>query len=226
MADVEPNADRTGAGLAASRAMGVTAILFAVLFVVGATLPGATPDYDAADAEWVDWFDDSGNRMAMVIGMFLVLVAALALLVFIALAVSKLRSRLPASSPVVALVSVSGVATAVLLVVANLTISSSAAALTFAPDHDQVPSGELLKALDNLGIGMLLLGVGWSAVLFVASFAWAARTTQMLPSWLTVAGFVAAVLLLLSPAFLPLVVFPLWILVAGIVLLVRPPAGD
>ena len=40
----------------------VSGIAFAVLFVAGIFLGTDTPDYDAADSEWTDWFNDSGNR--------------------------------------------------------------------------------------------------------------------------------------------------------------------
>jgi hypothetical protein len=52
------------------RAAALSGLAFGILFVVGfLMLAGDTPDYTAADQEWIDWADDneSGNRIAVLL---------------------------------------------------------------------------------------------------------------------------------------------------------------
>lgn len=205
-----------------SRGLGAAAIAFAILLPLGAVLGGDQPEYDAADQEWIAWFADGGNLDAAIIGMFIVMASVLALIAFTAMAATELRRRLPDDSSIASVTLISGTAAAVFAAIANLTINATSAALQFAPGYDHVPSVDLLKALDNLGVGVLLVGTGWTGALFIAALSWGARSTQLLPGWLTTIGLIAAVVLVLSPAFIPFFAFPVWMLVAGIVLTVRP----
>src|SRR3989337_797662 len=70
----------------------LSGIAFAVLFIVGMLLGSDTPDPDAPDAEWTAWFDDSGHRTLQVVAMFLMVLAALALVVFITGLAHRLRA--------------------------------------------------------------------------------------------------------------------------------------
>lgn len=202
------------------RNIGFVGIVFVVLWVLGFFLAIDTPDYDAANSEWVDHFADEDNRATMILGAFSFVLAGLALVWFVALAYESLRSREAdehdAPPP---LLLASGVATAAFQVVGIMIVASMAAALSFAPDFDVVPNGELLKVVEQIGIGLLLVPGGWSAALFVAALSMAARNRGMLPSWLTTAGFVVAVLLLASVAFIPFFLFPLWMIVVSIVII-------
>lgn len=199
------------------RQIGIVGVVFVVLFVAGFLLGSGTPAYDAPDQEWTEWFDDDGNRTAAIIGGLLAVLASLALIGFSALVATVLRDLDRRTAA--ALVLTSGTAAAVLLAVGTLIASSMAAALTFAPDYDEIPSAELLKAIEQIGIGIWLVGGGWTAGLFTAAVSAGARGTALFAGWLVTAGFVVAALLLLSFFFLPLLLFPLWMLVVSILLL-------
>jgi hypothetical protein len=63
------------------RLLALSGIVFAVLLVFGWFLSGGdAPDFTAADQDWMDWADE--NRVRSRIGLFLVLLAGMALLFF------------------------------------------------------------------------------------------------------------------------------------------------
>ena len=55
----------------------------------------------------------------------------------------------------------------------------------------------------------------------LATISIAALRSRVLPRWLCIAGEAAAVILLFSVLFLPMVVLPLWVVAASVVLLSR-----
>ncbi|MDX6216276.1 MAG: hypothetical protein QOG99_1860, partial [Frankiales bacterium] len=75
--------------------------------------------------------------------------------------------------------------------------------------------------LDNIGQALLLVAGALSAGAFIASASHAARRSVVFPGWLTAVGYVVAVLQLAGALFFPFALFPLWVLVASIVLLIR-----
>jgi hypothetical protein len=70
----------------------VSGIAFAVLFVLGMILGRDTPAGDASDEEWLQWFDDSGNRWQQIIAAVVLTLAAAALVVFVAHLVDRLAA--------------------------------------------------------------------------------------------------------------------------------------
>lgn len=204
-----------------ARNMGFVGVVFVVLWVLGFFVGSDTPDYDATDQEWISWFADADNRGAMVLGAFSFVLSGLALVWFVALAYESLRTRTAEQDAPPALLLVSGAATAIFQTLGVMIASSMGAALSFAPDFDTVPSADVLRSTEQIGIGILLVPGGWSAALFVAALTMAARRTAMLPGWLTTAGFVVAALLLASVAFIPVLLFPLWMLVVSVVIIQR-----
>jgi hypothetical protein len=86
-----------------------------------------------------------------------------------------------------------------------------------------LPAGDIAQQLEGLGFGTLLIPGALAAGVFVAAASAACRQVGALPAWLTIAGFVVAVLQLIGVFFLPFALFVLWVLVASIVLLARTP---
>jgi hypothetical protein len=78
---------------------------------------------------------------------------------------------------------------------------------------------DLARQFDNTGFAVLLVAGALAAGAFTATASYAARRDAILPGWLTVAGYVVAVLQLAAGLFFPFVLFPLWVLVVSIVLL-------
>lgn len=200
----------------------IAGMAFAVLFVAGLLTSAGTPDYDAPPQEWADWYTDSGNRGMQVISMLLLVLSALSLLVFAAGLYRRLRSfSLDRHGwPLVALAA--GVVLATLITVSAVAMSTVSAAMEFSPTDFPVPGADVAQVLEQLGFGVLLLGGGWAAALFVAAVSLSARGTAALPAWMATAGLVVAVLLLASVAFLPMLLLPIWALVVSFLGLKEP----
>jgi len=214
------------AGAGTGRWVGVAGIVAAVLFVPGFFLMGGTPEYNAPDAEWVDWFDKDANTTGAVIATLIMVVAALTIIVFAAGLAARLRAAGGQRANAVMLVG-AAVAAGTAFMVGAMTTSALAGAIAFAPDFP-VPGPEdiyVAKAIEQIGFGIVLVAGGWSSALMVAIASFSARRTGQLPTWLTTGGIVVAVLLLASIAFLPLLLLPIWLLVTGIVLLGQGPAS-
>jgi uncharacterized membrane protein YhaH (DUF805 family) len=195
----------------------IAGLVFVVLFVVGLLLGGDTPEYDASDEEWVEWFEDDGNTNLQVVSMFLVVASALALVGFLGVLTRRLRAT---NRPELVNVAIgAGLVLAALIVVAGIAINQVSAAITFGGDDYPVPGADVLRQSEQLGFGVVLLGGGWAAVVVVGATSLAARGTDLLPGWLVTAGYVAAVLLLLSVFFIPFVLLPLWVLAVSILML-------
>lgn len=202
-----------------TRWAGAAGIGFAVLLFNGFAIASGAPSYDESDEMWVSWFQDSGNRAAQVVAMFLVAAAALLLILFFAILLQ--RAHAAGGNPTaVVIAGIAGTSLATSVAIAGVIRSSVSAAVTFAPNYS-VPSADILRTIDNLAIGMLFVAGGFSAALFIASFAYAVRGTSLIPNWLSVAGYVVGVLLLASFAFFPFILLPLWMLVAGIAVVAR-----
>lgn len=214
-------APATGRPAAPNRWGAIAGLVFVVLFVVGFLLSGNTPEYDASNREWVEWFEDDGNTNLQVVGMFLLVAAAFALVCFVAVLTRQLRAT---DRPELVNVAIgAGLVLAALIVVGGIAMNQVSAAITFGGgDGDYpIPRADVLRQSEQIGFGVTLLGGGWAAVLLVGATSLAVRGTALLPRWLVTAGYVAAVLLLVSVIFIPFVLLPLWVLAVSIVMLRR-----
>src|SRR5215831_6644973 len=62
---------------------GIAAFVFVVLFVIGFVMASDTPDGDASNREWRNYFLDSGNQRMIVLGVIMLTLAAIAFLIFL-----------------------------------------------------------------------------------------------------------------------------------------------
>jgi uncharacterized membrane protein YhaH (DUF805 family) len=202
-----------------SRWGAIGGLVFFVLFVVGFLLGGDTPEYDARDREWVEWFEDDGNTNLQVVAMFLLVASALALLCFLAVLTRRLRAT---NRPELVNVAIgAGLVLAAMLIVGAIGMNQVSAAVTFGGDYP-VPDADVLRQSEQIGFGVILLGGGWSGALLVGATSLAARGSDLLPRWLVIASEVVGVVLLFSVFFIPFVLLPLWVLTMSIVMLRRP----
>jgi hypothetical protein len=84
-----------------------------------------------------------------------------------------------------------------------------------------VPTGDFARQFDQIGFALLLVAGALSAGAFTGFASFAARRREILPGWLTMAGYIVAALQLVAGLFFPFVLFVLWVLVISIVLLRR-----
>src|SRR6266508_563683 len=158
------------AGVSASdrnRWGGIAGLVFVVLFVVGFSLGRDTPNYNESDRVWVDWFDDGGHRARQVVGMLLLVVAALALLCFLAVLTRRLRAT---NRPELVNVAIgAGLVLVAMLIVGAIGMNQVSAAITFGGDDYPIPNADVLRQAEQIGFGVTLLGGGWSAALLVGA---------------------------------------------------------
>lgn len=194
-------------------------IVFAVLFVAGFLIHGVTPDNDDT-AKWQSYWDDSGNRTQAIVGMYLMVASVFAFLWFSRSLLVRLASQDEGSQPLASIAQAASTLFAGAVLVAVVTATSIAGSVEFG-DAPVPESADLSIQLDQLAFGILLIPGCLSAAVFIAIGSELARRTGALPKWLVWAGYVAAVVLLASFLFIPLVLIPIWALVTSVVLLLR-----
>ena len=210
------SAGSTRSGL---RAGGIAAIVFAVLFVVGFLLVSDTPEGDESNLKWLRYYADSDNRRMIVIGAIVLALAAVAFLVFLGVLRERLRNAAPGAEWVGTTAFASGLLFVAMLAVATLGTASVSASVQFG-DNPVVRDADVLRTFESLGIGALVLFGAAAAGLLIITTSIAGGRAALLPRWLVVAGYIAGVIVLLGGLFfIPLVLFVLWMLVVGIVML-------
>jgi hypothetical protein len=195
-------------------------IAFVVLFVAGFLLFN-TPNKGTDTAKWANWWNDSGHRTTAVIGAYLIVLGLIAFVWFAA----SLRERFQTGGGL--LFTFASIFATVGLV-STLVRATIPCNKTFGGNNGTpVPHGaDLARQLDGLGFGILFLAGGLALGVFIFLTSNLARRDGTLPGWLTMAGYVVAVLQLAAAFFFPFVLAVLWVLIAAI-LLVRHqvPAG-
>ncbi len=202
-AEGNPRLVRTGAWMG---------IAFAVLFVIG-FLVFPEPSNNKNTSQWLHWWNDSGHRVGAVIGAYLMVLGVLAFLWF----AWSLRDRFRDGG---GLMFTFGSVFAAVALVSIMVRASIPGAKQFG--NTPVPtSGDFARQFDQIGYGLLLVAGALAAGLFLGIASYLARRSGALPGWLTMAGYVVAALQLVGALFFPFALFPLWVLVASIVLLRR-----
>ena len=192
-------------------------IAFVVLFVAGFLIfstPNTTSHRASNVAKWAGWWTDSGHRTTAIIGAYLMVLGALAFVWFASSLQQRLRDRSDGTMMI---------GFAWLFAALALTSALIRAAIPggWVFGRLTIPRGDLPAQLDNIGQALLLVAGALSAGAFIASTCHAARRSLAFPAWLAAAGYVVAVLQVAGALFFPFALFPLWVLVASIVLLVR-----
>ena len=203
VAESNPRTGRVGAWMG---------IAFVVLFVAGAiTIP--MPSDNKNTGQWARWWTDSGHRAGAIVGAYLTVLGVFAFIWF----ASSLRDRFREGG---GLMLTFGSIFAALALVSVMVRVSIPGAKQFG--STPVPAGgDLARQFDQIGFALLLVAGALAAGLFVGMASYLARRSGALPGWLTIAGYVVAVLQLVASFFFPFLLFLLWVLVASIVLLRR-----
>jgi hypothetical protein len=192
-------------------------IAFVVLFVAGFIVfsgPNTTSNTTSNTAKWDAWWNVSNHRTLAVVGAYLMVVGVLAFVWFACSVQQRLRDRTDGMMMMAFGSLFAALALASALIRAAIPGGKIFGSLA-------IPGGNLPEQLDNIGMALLLVAGALSAGAFVAVTCNAARRSVVFPVWLTVAGYVVAVCQLAAAFFFPFALFPLWVLVASIVLLVR-----
>ena len=202
----------------------VAGIAFGPLLVLGSVIEPSSP-YEAPLQEWVDWATDRGNGQKSLISVYFFVLASLAFVVFAGGLARRMRTVRDSGSLASIHVYGFGLMVAVLLAASAVVLNTGPIAYLFEsgdglgaiPDPTDIAFFEQIHS-----IGYLLLTVAMALALaaFVAIASVSLRDTM--PKWFTIFSYATAVILLASATFLPIVLMPIWPLIAGIVLLRRP----
>lgn len=195
-------------------------IAFAVLLVAGVLLVADTPD-NTDKAAWVNFHDDSGNRWQQIAGGYMGIISAFAFLWFGHALVARLGRSDGRSGVLESLARAAATIFAVMLIAFMLLDIAVSASIQIG-DAAAPDSADFGIQFEQVAFGALLVPGCMAAALFIATASELAREAAAFPRWLTWAGFVSAVLLLLGALFFPVVLIPLWALVTSAYLLMRP----
>jgi hypothetical protein len=197
---------QAGSPLRTPRAAAVAGIIFSVLLIAALTLLRlATPGSPAVAGTWLT---DSGRRSAVAVGLNLVPFAGIAFLWFIGVLRDRIGEREDRFFATVFLGSG-------LLFVGMLFVAAAAGGgLVASVTPSALPGPDTLALGRNVATGLLNVYAMRMAAVFTLTTVNIARRTQIVSRWLTVAGLVCALVLLVGIGITPWVelLFPLWIM--------------
>jgi hypothetical protein len=207
-------------GTLVGRLAPIAGILFAILLVVGTGLIGDHPDPDASEQEIADYFADSDKHTLNIVGAYFWALAGVAFLLFLSYLRSVLRQAEGGAGTLANLCFASGLAFTILLMTGGAAIAAVAGAIEFrdAP----ITTVDLIRTLPQMGYAIILLGGGFAAIGVVLTTSIIILQTGVLPQWLGWLGIVAAIVLIFSIIFLPMIALVVWVLAVSIVLLIQP----
>ena len=210
-----------------SRKAGWSGVVFAVLLVLGMVLVATTPKLGASDADYAAFYSGGGAETLTVVGLYVIPFAGIACLWHMITMRTLLQVHRPTSwaeiphwlhlAASVIFVCMLFVSTAAVGAVALLTKFSDA----------PLPGPDVARALSSVGYTLLFVYGVRAAGMYMITTTGLAKSAGVLPRPLVVVSYVVAALLLVSTTFHPaiLLVFPAWVLMVSIVLLVRRPTG-
>jgi hypothetical protein len=210
-----------------ARKAGWWGVVFAVLLVVSLLLVHRIPALGASDAKYKAFYGGAGADTLTVAGLYIVPFAGIACLWHMISTRTLLQVRRPQSwtatrhwlqlAACIVFVSMLYAGTAAAGAVALLTKFSSA----------PLPGPDVTRALSSVGYTLIFVYGVRAAGLYILTTTALGRSAGMLPKPVVIISYLAAIFLLLSTTFHPavLLVFPGWVLLLSIVLLVHRPRG-
>ena len=193
-----------------------------VLFVAGfLTLFGGMPNYNnndpltKVDTLVRDAYTSSGKRAAVVIGAYLIVLSALALLWFVAAMRTRMR-RLGVGDTTRDLTFAAGVMSAVLIAGGGGAFATVAGGKVFGSEPN-IPSDDVVRVIPQIGYPLLMIGGMLAVAVVIAIVSVLALRVRLLPRWLGYAGWLAVLGAVFAVEFIPMVLVALWFLAVGIV---------
>jgi hypothetical protein len=197
-----------------SRQTALAGAIFIPAFLLGLFLANE-PDPSNSGASLAAWYGVHAHRVHLLLGAGMLCLAALAWIVF----VNGLRDRV-AGGTAGRIATTASAMTASLLAVTGALYAAVPAGMAFggapAPGPD---AARFLSEGSYIALGLFAMP---AASLTIAVVALAARRSGALPAGLAWSGIVAAVLLLGSVEFFPMLALVLWVAAACVVLARRP----
>jgi len=199
-------------------------IAFVVLFVVGVFVTfGNSPDVKKHDsdavaaAKYVSKLSDSGARRGILVGAYLLIVAALLFVWF-----SRALAELTASPAAGRLIGGLGVLGASAIAAGAMASAVVAGSVTFG-DEPVPAQGDTIRVVMDLSFPFLFVVFALASAAIASVVA--LRASDGVASWLRYTAWLAVLGGIFAVIFLPMALVLLWYLAIAIVALVRPAAS-
>lgn len=194
----------------------LTGILFAVLFVAGIMAAGGEPNNEDPVAEWIEWATDDTRGSLALLSSYLLIGAALSLVSFS----DALARRVAAVAGGSHRVRSFGLLAAAQLALGGILLNAGPVAYAL----DDGDFGEPPLPTDNFlyfqfsQVTYMLIFVGMALALSAMIALTASGLRLVRSRWFTGFGYAVAVALLAGIAFVPILLAPVWAVVAGVAL--------
>jgi len=205
-------------GALSSRVTGIAGLIFVIFTAIGITIAFDQPDTDAPDQKWLDYARDDSNLFRNIAGGYLIVIAAIAFIVFL-IGMYQLLNRLNEGGGWALVMVGSGVAWAASLAIGAILIDTIPGAIEFGSAPE--PTAETARWMGQVGFGVMLAAGGLFAAFTTAVTSGLILKTKALPGWLGYFGFLAAIAMCAAAVFVPMIIYGLWMLALGVVLVLR-----
>jgi hypothetical protein len=173
------------------------------------------PDTDSSAATFTRYYENSGNRVHLIVAAVLLSLAALAWIV----TVNGLRERI-GDGIAARIATTAAAATGALIGVCGTLLAVIPAAMAFS--SAPAPGADVARYVPIAGYLGLTFFAMPMAGLTVTCVCVGALRTAALPRWLAYLGVVASVALVASFEFFPMALFVVWVIATAVVLARRP----
>ncbi len=206
-----------GRRLETPRAAGIAGLAFAVLFVASIVLLRNHPASGSTAEEIRDFYLRKNAASVALVGVYLVPFSGIAFLWFIAVVRNLIGEREDRFFATVFLGS--GLLFVAMLFIAAGVGGALLAAVKF--QDEPVPSADTVVTIRSLAFGFLFIYAMRMAAVFMIVVSTIAMRLGVFPRWLVVAGYVAALVLILNVSDLEalVLVFPAWVAAVSVVIL-------
>lgn len=214
---------RATTGLAG--AAGASGIVFAALLVVSLVLVRQGPGLTDPDPTYAAFYASGGQSLLVTVGLYLVPFAGIACLWHLVATRTLVQALVPAEhgSPPLWLQLASGVLFTALLFAGTAAVGAIALLGRFS--DAPAPGADVARALAAVGYALVFVFGVRAAGMYMIVTTGLLRRAGVLRRPVAVLGYVAAAFLLVSTTFHPaiLLVFPAWVLLVSILLLIHRP---
>jgi hypothetical protein len=181
----------------------------AVVFLAGHIMVSSVPGGGEVDpSDFTDYYVDDDKTGMAIAGLIILSVGVILLVLFL----HHLRTTI--ASDLSPLAFASGMAGFSVYVVGATLLAAPSAAQSFG--NVDFVGQETAHTFAAAGFGAMLIPGALLIGLAIAVFSVAGRQTATFPSWVTIIGFIVAVLQLASIIWLPFLVVPVWFALASI----------
>lgn len=204
------------------RMAGISGLAFAVLMVVAMVLVAQAPGVAAPNSTYANFYSSGRGSLLVTLGLYIVPFAGIAFLWYMSATRARLQALArPSTSDIQNWLQLaSGVVFVCMLFAGTAAVGAIALLTVFS--NVPLPSPEIARTLTSAGYGLVFVYGVRAAGMFMITTTTLARGTRTLPKWLGVLSYLAATFLLVSTTFHPIIlmVFPAWIVLMSVVMLV------